>query len=131
MSCAAYSPTHSLDRHYKPLRHPLHGGSARARVILTARADAFEPTTDVIQRGRVEPGTHFELGEHPFGVNVSLDVENSGGAGMVSAHISQDNASSKRPAARSRPASPARSTRRAFSFVTTDGARDVSIDLAV
>jgi len=79
-----------------------YGGSPREpRVILTARADAVEPATDVdvvvrvdgdvIRRGRVEPGTYFELGEHPFGVGVSLDVENSGGAGMVRAHILQDN----------------------------------------
>jgi hypothetical protein len=63
------------------------GSPREPRVILTARADAVEPPTDVdvivrvdggvIRRGRVEPGTYFELGEHPFGVSISLDVENA------------------------------------------------------
>lgn len=77
------------------------GSPREPRVFLTARADAVGPAADVdvmlcvggrvVRRARVGAGTYFELGEHPLGVSVAVDVENTSGAGMVRASILQDN----------------------------------------
>lgn len=77
-------------------------GSQREPVVaLGARADAVEPAApvevtivvdgEVVEQGMAEPGTSFELGEHPFGVDVRMEVKNPNGAGLVRGHILQDN----------------------------------------
>lgn len=77
------------------------GSSDEPRVTLTVRADAVEPMADVyltitidgeeVQAESVAAGTSVELGKHPFGTRVSVDVHNGNGAGQVRANVLQDN----------------------------------------
>lgn len=77
------------------------GSSIEPLVDLRVRADAVEPMADVdlkilingqeVRAESVAAGTSVELGKHPFGTTVSVEVHNANGAGSVRANVLQDN----------------------------------------
>jgi hypothetical protein len=76
------------------------GSSNEPLVALRVRADAVEPAEDVDltiwidgeerSTETVAPGTSVELGRHPLGTRVSVDVQNTNGAGTVRANVQQE-----------------------------------------
>lgn len=77
------------------------GSSVEPLVDLRVRAEAAAPAADVeltirvdgeeVHTETVAAGTSIELGQHPFGTTVSVDVHNANGAGLVGASVLQDN----------------------------------------
>lgn len=77
------------------------GSSVEPLVDLRVRAEAAAPLADVeltirvdgeeVHTETVAAGTSIELGQHPFGTTVSVDVHNANGAGLVGASVLQDN----------------------------------------
>ena len=77
------------------------GSLVEPLVDLQVRADAAEPMADVdlmiwvdgqqVHDQSVAAGTMVDLGQHPIGTPVVVDVHNSDGAARARAHILQDN----------------------------------------
>jgi hypothetical protein len=76
------------------------GSSIAPLVDLRVRAEGYEPVADVdltiqvdgeeVHAESVATGTYVELGRHPFGTTVSVDVHNTNGASQVGANVLQD-----------------------------------------
>jgi hypothetical protein len=76
------------------------GSSIAPLVDLRVRAAGYAPVTDMdltiqvdgeeVHAQSVATGTYVDLGRHPFGTTVSVDVHNTSGASQVGAEVVQD-----------------------------------------